>query len=77
MGFHGVSDCEEPARIVGHLGSIPGLGRSPEKGTVPTPVFWPGKLHGQRSLTGYSPWSGKVRDDGATFTFFHYIRIYV
>jgi len=21
----------------------------------PTPVFWPGKSHGQRSLVGYSP----------------------
>ena len=26
-----------------------------EKGTLPTPVFWPGEFHGQRSLTGYSP----------------------
>ena len=23
---------------------------------LPTPVFWPGEFHGQRSLTGYSPW---------------------
>jgi len=23
----------------------------------PTPVFLPGKFHGQRSLGGYSPWS--------------------
>ena len=22
----------------------------------PTPVFWPGESHGQRSLAGYSPW---------------------
>ena len=30
----------------------------------PTPVFWPGKFHGQRSLAGYSPWgSQRVRDD--------------
>ena len=26
-----------------------------EKGRLPTPVFWPGLLHGRRSLTGYSP----------------------
>ena len=26
-----------------------------EKGMAPTPVFLPGKSHGQRSLTGYSP----------------------
>ena len=25
----------------------------------PTPVFWPGESHGQRSLAGYSPWSRK------------------
>ena len=22
----------------------------------PTPVFWPGKFHGQMSMAGYSPW---------------------
>ena len=27
-----------------------------------TPVFWPGKSHGQRSLMGYSPWSCKESD---------------
>ena len=26
------------------------------------PVFLPGKLHGQRSLAGYSPWGGKELD---------------
>ena len=28
----------------------------------PTPVFLPGKLHGQRSLVGYSPWGCKESD---------------
>ena len=28
----------------------------------PTPVFLPGKPHGQRSLLGYSPWGGKESD---------------
>ena len=28
----------------------------------PTPVFLPGKSHGQRSLMGYSPWSCKDLD---------------
>ena len=28
----------------------------------PTPVFLPGKSHGQRSLTGYSPWGRKEFD---------------
>jgi len=25
----------------------------------PTPVFLPGKFHGQRSLAGYCPWGQK------------------
>ena len=34
---------------------------------APTPVFLPGKSHGQRSLAGYSPWGCKrVRHDLAT-----------
>ena len=32
-----------------------------EKG-IPTPVFWPGQFHGQRSLALYSPWSCKELD---------------
>ena len=28
----------------------------------PTPVFFPGKSHGQRSLEGYSPWGCKDSD---------------
>ena len=32
----------------------------------PTPVFLPGKFHGQRSLVGYSPWGCKVGLDRAT-----------
>ena len=28
----------------------------------PTPVFMPGKFHGQRSLAGYSPWGQKELD---------------
>ena len=29
---------------------------------LPTPVFWPGEFHGQRSLAGYSPWGQKELD---------------
>ena len=29
----------------------------------PTPVFLPGKSHGQRSLAGFSPWGRRVRHD--------------
>ena len=28
----------------------------------PTAVFLPGKIHGQRSMAGYSKWSGKESD---------------
>ena len=28
----------------------------------PTPVFFPGKSHRQRSLMGYNPWGGKQSD---------------
>jgi len=41
-------------------------GFDPWSGKIPwrrkwqlTPVFLPGKSHGQRSLVGYSPWGGK------------------
>ena len=39
--------------------SIPGLGRSWRRKWQSTPVFLPGKSHGQRSLVGYSPWGCK------------------
>ena len=32
----------------------------------PTPVFLPGKSHGQIRLVGYSPWVARVRHDLAT-----------
>ena len=42
----------------GDLGSFPRSGRSPGEGNgIPTLVFFPGELHGQRSLAGYRPWS--------------------
>ena len=47
-----------PAKNVGDLGLIPGLGRSPGEGSwLPTPVFWPGEFHGL-----YSPWGCKQLD---------------
>ena len=51
---------KNPPANAGDTGSIPGSGRSPGEGErQPTPVFLPGKFHGQRSLEGYSPWGGK------------------
>ena len=39
------------------LGFDPWVGRIPwRRKWQPTPVFLPGKSHGQRSLEGYSPW---------------------
>ena len=46
-----------------YLGSISGLERFPwRRKWQPTPVFLPGKSHGQRSLVGYSSWGCKESD---------------
>ena len=47
----------------GVAGSTPGVGRSPGVGNG-NPLQYPclEKLHGQRSLTGYSPWGLKELD---------------
>ena len=73
-GFPGGSDGKQSACNAGDPGLIPGSGRSPgEKEWTPTPVYLPGKSHGQRSLAGYSPWGHKESDmtevtDTFTFT---------
>ena len=59
MGFPGGSGSKEYTFIAGNLGLITGLGRWEWQ---PTPVFLPGKSHGERSLAGYSPWSHKELD---------------
>ena len=43
---------------------VQSLGREDplEKGMASTPVFLPGKFHGQRSLVGYSSWDCKESD---------------
>ena len=42
---------------------IPGLGRFPwGRKQQPTPLFLPGKSHGQRSPVGYNPWGHKESD---------------
>ena len=38
----------------------------------PTPVFLPGKFHGQRSLAGYSPWGHKESDMTECLTLFFF-----
>ena len=46
-----------------HSGSTPGSGRFPWRSAwQPNPVFLPRESHGQRSLSGYSPWGCKESD---------------
>ena len=40
----------------GDVGLISGPGDPRRKKWQPTPVFLPGKSHGQRSMESYSPW---------------------
>ena len=57
LGFCGSPAGKEPAYNAEDPGSIPGSGRFPwRRAWQPTPVFLPGKSHGQRNLVGYSPW---------------------
>ena len=47
----------------GRPGFVPWVVKSPwRREQLPTPVFWPGEFHGQRSLLGYSPWGCKESD---------------
>ena len=57
------SVVKNPPTNAGDTGLIPGSGRSPGEGNVkPSTVFFPGESHGQRSLTGYSPWGCRESD---------------
>ena len=58
MHFPGGSVGGEFAWNIGdarHAGSVLRWGDSLKEGTQTTPVFLPGKSHGQGSLAGYSP----------------------
>ena len=51
------------AGAAGDSGLIPRVGKTPwSRKWLATPVFLPGKFHGQRSLAGYSPWGHKGSD---------------
>ena len=55
--FTGGSDGKASACNVGDLGFDPWVGKIPwRREWQPTPVFFPQKSHGERSLAGYSPW---------------------
>ena len=60
LGFPGGSAGEAPTCNVEDLGSIPGLGRSPEgEHGNPLQYYCLKNPHGQRSLVRYSPWGCK------------------
>ena len=61
LGFSSGSESKESSCSAGDLGSIPGLGRSPEGGHV-NPLHVLENPHGQRNLAGYSPWGHKELD---------------
>ena len=59
-GFPNGSVGKESACNAGDPGLIPGSGRPLwRRKWQPSPVFLPGKSHGQRSLMGYNPWHHK------------------
>ena len=62
-GFSGGLDGKESACNAGDTGLIPGSETSSGEGNrLPTPVFFPGESHGQRSLAGYNPWGCRELD---------------
>ena len=57
MGLPSWLNGKESACSTGEADLISGSGRFPwSRKWQPTPIFLPGKSHGQRSLVGYSPW---------------------
>ena len=60
LGFPGDSDDKESICSTVDLGSLPGT-LPWRRAWQPTPVFWPGESHGQRSLVGCSPQGRRVR----------------
>ena len=62
MGLPGGSNGKESACNVETWVQSLGGEVSPEKEMQPISVFFPGEVHGQRSLVGYSPWGHKEWD---------------
>ena len=63
MGLSRWLSGKEPACQCRRLKFDPQFGKIPwRRGWQPTPVFLPGKPHGQRSLAGYSSWGRKELD---------------
>ena len=63
MGLPQWLSSKESACSAGDMGLIPSLGRFLEKKMAThSSILQPGKLHGQRSLVGYSLWAHKELD---------------
>ena len=67
--YHFLSSCHMTYTALGHLELLSHLSFDPGVGNIiwsrrwqPTPVFLPGKSHGQRSLVGYRLWGLKELD---------------
>ena len=64
MGFPGGSDSKKYPPAMWETWIDPWFGKIFWRSErLPTPVFLPGQIHGQRSQAGYSPWSGRIRHD--------------
>ena len=62
-GFSSVSVVKNLPANIGDKGFDLWFGKIPwSRKWQPTPVFLPGKFHGQRSLLGYSLWGHKESD---------------
>jgi len=62
-GFRGDSDGKECTYQWRRLRFDPWVRKIPcSRKWQPTPVFFPGKFHGQRNLAGYRPWGHKELD---------------
>ena len=78
QGFPGGAVVKSLPANAGDMGDV-GVRKIPWNRTwQPAPVFLPGKLHGQRSLVGYSPWDHKESDmtEQLTYTHIHFFFIY-
>ena len=66
-GLPGDLDTKDATCDAEALDSIPGSGKILwRKEGLPTPVFLTGEFHGQRTLSGYSPWSHRVGQEWMT-----------
>ena len=72
----GGSEDKASAYNVGDPGSIPGRKISWRRKWLPTPVFLPGKSHGQRNLVDYSPWGHKELDTTEQLSFFFFLSMF-